>query len=75
MVQCRVYQLVESPPKLPEDAEIPYGRQPSSTYLQTIIQGAIESNLPNEYISYLESIKHNGNVASEDFVNELDLPN
>lgn len=75
IIQCRVYQLVEAPPKLSENAKIPYERLPSSTYLQTIIQGAIESNLPNEYISYLESMKHNGNVASEDFANELDLLN
>lgn len=75
IVQCRVYQLVQSPPKLSEGSEIPYERLPSSTYLQTIIQGAIESNLPNEYISYLEAIKHNGNEAIQDFVNELDLMN
>ncbi|XP_026849020.1 gamma-glutamylcyclotransferase [Drosophila persimilis] len=44
--------------------EVPQDRQPSKTYLQCLIKGAIESSIPEEYVVRLRSIKHNGRVAS-----------
>jgi gamma-glutamylcyclotransferase len=63
---CRAYQLVKNPVDLPVGAEIPEERQPSQTYLGIIIDGAFESGLPQDYIDFLQSIKHNGNIVVSD---------
>lgn len=34
--------------------------RPSLTYLNVVIEGAIESGLPQDYVSRLKSIEHNG---------------
>ncbi|XP_034657747.1 gamma-glutamylcyclotransferase [Drosophila subobscura] len=44
--------------------QVPQGRQPSKTYLQCLIKGAIESSIPEDYVIRLRSIKHNGRVES-----------
>ncbi|KAH8239658.1 hypothetical protein KR032_006445 [Drosophila birchii] len=44
---------------------IPETRQPSKTYLQCLVQGAIETSIPEKYIQRLRSIKHNGRIAAE----------
>lgn len=69
---CRAYAIIKSVSK---DREFPVDRVPSCTYLQTIIQGAIQSKLPNEYVEYLKTIKHNGNKATPKFVEEFKLSN
>lgn len=57
-VTCRSYKQTKIlnyiVPKL-----MPLERRPSPLYLKTIIQGAIESNLPGTYIQYLETLVHN----------------
>lgn len=68
---CRAYQLG----KTPEEWDSPSAtrdNQPSSTYLKTIVKGAIETNLPTEYITFLKSFEHNGNTV-ELFESKLDL--
>ncbi|XP_054278294.1 gamma-glutamylcyclotransferase-like [Macrosteles quadrilineatus] len=60
VVQCRTYQLVNLPPALSPGESRPLERQPSKIYLDTIIEGAEESRLPDDYLKELRNIKHNG---------------
>ncbi|XP_058459218.1 gamma-glutamylcyclotransferase-like isoform X2 [Malaya genurostris] len=71
-LECRVYQLVKNPP-VPdfEEAHRPFERQPSKTYMKIILAGAKESGLPEEYIGFLKTIKHNGHSGDPRF--EMDL--
>jgi len=55
-IQCRTYQLVD----LPSNANV---NEPSRIYLETILQGAIESRLPEPYIAQLKRIRHNNFVG------------
>uniref|UniRef100_A0A1B0AXV6 gamma-glutamylcyclotransferase n=1 Tax=Glossina palpalis gambiensis TaxID=67801 RepID=A0A1B0AXV6_9MUSC len=72
---ARVYALVNQPStdfKLMQPDDTPFDRQPSKTYLKCLIKGAIETGLTNDYVNWLKSIKHNGNVVDE-LENLLDL--
>uniref|UniRef100_A0A1A9VMM8 gamma-glutamylcyclotransferase n=1 Tax=Glossina austeni TaxID=7395 RepID=A0A1A9VMM8_GLOAU len=72
---ARVYTLVNEPStdlKLLQPNDTPFNRQPSKTYLKCLIKGAIETGLASDYINWLKSIKHNGNVVDE-LENLLDL--
>eukprot|EP00099_Drosophila_melanogaster_P021746 NP_649038.1 uncharacterized protein Dmel_CG4306 [Drosophila melanogaster] len=64
---ARAYLLTKQPEsnlyELPKDS-IPLSRQPSKTYLQCLVKGAIESSVPEDYVQRLRSIKHNGQVNS-----------
>ncbi|EDW46507.1 GM14939 [Drosophila sechellia] len=64
----RAYLLTKQPEsnlyELPKDS-IPLSRQPSKTYLQCLVKGAIESSVPEDYVLRLRSIKHNGQVNSD----------
>lgn len=60
IIQCRTYQLIDLPDEI-EDLE---GNLPSLSYLKVIVKGAVESHLPDHYISHLRHIKHNGNMVS-----------
>eukprot|EP01083_Nonionella_stella_P036016 98241_1 len=51
LVKCRSYQVVS--PVLP-------GSNPSKTYHELILNGAIAADLPDEWLEYLRSIEHNG---------------
>lgn len=42
-------------------------------FRNTIIQGAKEFNIPEEYIRFLESFKHNGYAGEVELVNMLFL--
>nr|BAN20850.1 conserved hypothetical protein [Riptortus pedestris] len=53
---CRSYQLCSLPTYSPQ---LPSSRYPSKIYLDTIIKGAVESKLPNDYIEKLRNIPHN----------------
>lgn len=67
-VPARVYVLVKQPTiDLQElnSENIPFERQPSKTYLQCLVKGAIETGIATSYIEWLKSIKHNGNVVEE----------
>ncbi|XP_073838461.1 gamma-glutamylcyclotransferase-like [Musca autumnalis] len=74
-IECRAYHLCEQPDTnlnlLPIN-EIPSDRLPSSTYLKSLVKGAIETNIPFDYIDWLMHIPHNGNNA-ERFEFELQL--
>lgn len=68
---CRAYQLAN----IPEEWDGPSARrenQPSATYLKTIVKGAVESKLPVEYITFLKSFEHNGNIV-DDFESAFEL--
>ncbi|KAG6450523.1 hypothetical protein O3G_MSEX006613 [Manduca sexta] len=73
-ILARTYELVDNPAKLPEGEIIPPGRRPSITYLKVIIAGAIESNLPPEYIEYLKNIPTNGKIGTRKIRNRLGYP-
>lgn len=76
-VSARVYLLVEQPSTDLQELErdsIPLERQPSKTYLQCLVKGAIETGIGQAYIEWLKSIKHNGNVV-ESLESTLELKN
>lgn len=56
----RTYQLRILPETLQQGAVLPEIRRPSKIYIDTIIEGAIESGLPEDYIKNLRAIPHNG---------------
>lgn len=58
LVTCRTYQMIE----LPEDGE---EILPSKSYLKVMVKGAIESQLPEEYVNQLKKLKHNGNIMKK----------
>lgn len=71
VLMCRAYQLAN----IPEEWDSPSAQrenQPSATYLKTIVKGAVETKLPVEYIKFLKSFEHNGNIV-DDFEFDLDL--
>lgn len=51
VIGCRTYSLLKRGSQ---------DRRPSPQYLDVIIRGAIEHNLPSEYIDKLKRIEHNG---------------
>ncbi|XP_050536306.1 gamma-glutamylcyclotransferase-like [Daktulosphaira vitifoliae] len=55
-ILCRSYMLNNLPQK---ETILPPERRPSEAYLETILLGAKESNLPSEYIEKLKLIPHN----------------
>lgn len=57
-ILCRCYKLVQQPTK---QIPIPHERRPSKAYLETIILGARENNLPLDYLQFLSEIPDNGN--------------
>lgn len=59
-ITCRSYQLVDLPPSLGPGETLPPARQPSKVYMDTIIDGAVESGLPQEYVDKLRTVPHNG---------------
>lgn len=54
---CRSYMLKNQPIK---QIPLPHNRRPSKMYLKTIRLGANESDLPLDYIKYLNDIPDNG---------------
>lgn len=66
---ARVYMLCNNPGPLAEDQE--FTEEPSKTYLNVITYGAIESEMPEEYINWLRGAKHNGRDGSQPMVDAL----
>ncbi|KAH8373454.1 hypothetical protein KR009_007677, partial [Drosophila setifemur] len=68
LIAARAYLLTQQPQsniyEIPYDS-VPTSRQPSKTYLQCLVQGAIESSIPELYIQRLRRIKHNSQVVGE----------
>lgn len=58
--KCRTYQQTAEPERRVNLSLLPMERRPSWIYLKTIILGAAESGLPEEYQNYLKNIAHNG---------------
>ncbi|KAF6198477.1 hypothetical protein GE061_008225 [Apolygus lucorum] len=58
VVTCRCYCLVNQP-SYPEVPNVP-NLLPSKVYMDTVIRGAIESRLPEDYVKMLEAIPNNG---------------
>ncbi|XP_075160153.1 gamma-glutamylcyclotransferase-like isoform X1 [Haematobia irritans] len=76
-IECRAYHLCDQPEtdiKLMPANEVPIERLPSATYLKALIKGALESEIPYEYIEWLMHLPHNANIA-ERFEKELELEN
>ncbi|KAG4071381.1 hypothetical protein HA402_004085 [Bradysia odoriphaga] len=63
-INCRVYQQINYPNDFYELEDLPIDRQPSRSYLNCILKGAYESQLPIEYIYDLWKIRHNNQNAN-----------
>ncbi|KAG4071272.1 hypothetical protein HA402_003976 [Bradysia odoriphaga] len=63
-INCRVYQQINYPDEFYELEDLPIDRQPSRSYLNCILKGAYESQLPIEYIYDLWKIPHNNQNAN-----------
>lgn len=74
-IECRSYHLVNQPTTLLKTLnanEIPYDRQPSKTYLKTLIKGALETGIPADYIKWLKTVHHNSKTVDK-FEKHLEL--
>lgn len=76
VIECRFYQMINTPTNKIDlsDSSIPLERKPSRTYLDVIIRGAVESNLPTHYINFLKNIVHNDRTAHPELMKKL-FPN
>ncbi|XP_030025203.1 gamma-glutamylcyclotransferase isoform X2 [Manduca sexta] len=74
-VQCRTYQQTINPELRKEGEELPPERRPCITYLDCIINGAKECELPEDYIEELKKIPHNGQIASPKMIEKLNRCN
>ncbi|XP_047531034.1 gamma-glutamylcyclotransferase-like [Vanessa atalanta] len=72
-VKCRTYQQTINPPLRGPHEELPLDRRPSSTYLDCIVNGAMDCNLPQDYITELKKIPHNGQKASPKMIEKLNM--
>jgi len=66
ILQCRIYQQCNNPKEFVPAGELPKERRPSPIYLKTILKGASENGLPEDYIEFLDSIPHNGYIGDND---------
>ncbi|XP_073827947.1 gamma-glutamylcyclotransferase-like [Musca autumnalis] len=76
-IDCRAYHLCKQPQghlKSMPTEKVPEERQPSLTYLKTLVKGAEETGIPLDYVQWLRSIRHNSKIA-EYFEKELELEN
>ena len=74
-IECRSYHLVNQPTILLKTLnadEIPYDRQPSKTYLKTLVKGALETGIPPDYINWLKTVHHNSKTVDK-FEKHLEL--
>ncbi|XP_035448825.1 gamma-glutamylcyclotransferase [Spodoptera frugiperda] len=68
---CRTYQQTINPPIRKPGEELPVDRRPCITYLDCIVNGAIECKLPEYYIEELKKIPNNGQEASPSMIAKL----
>ncbi|XP_076626531.1 gamma-glutamylcyclotransferase [Colletes latitarsis] len=59
VLNCRVYQQCNNPDDHMKLRLLPSHRRPSPLYIETILKGAQENQLPCDYIKFLETIPHN----------------
>lgn len=81
-IVCRAYHLTQqpetdvhgSPGSTTNDAvnEVPLDRKPSRTYLKVLVKGAQETGIPDSYVDWLKSLKHN-DIMVESMENLLEL--
>ncbi|XP_055315981.1 gamma-glutamylcyclotransferase-like [Sitodiplosis mosellana] len=73
VLECRTYQMSGAPTDELNlsDPNIPFERKPSKTYMDVILRGSEESQLPQEYQNFLRNIVHNGNLASQELLDKL----
>ncbi|XP_026738931.1 gamma-glutamylcyclotransferase-like isoform X1 [Trichoplusia ni] len=70
-VECRTYQQTINPPVRKNGEELPEERRPCITYMECIINGAIECGIPKYYIDELKTIPNNGKEASPKMIEQL----
>ncbi|KAJ8736192.1 hypothetical protein PYW08_006848 [Mythimna loreyi] len=70
-VECRTYQQTINPPIREKGEELPLERRPCITYLDCIVNGAIECKIPEDYIEELKKIPHNGQEATPKMIEKL----
>lgn len=58
-LNCRVYQQCNNPKEYIKPADLSIDRRPSPLYLNMILKGAQENNLPVNYMEFLKTIPHN----------------
>lgn len=71
IIECRTYQQSINPPVRTGNWDLPPERLPSLTYMECIINGAIECDIPEDYIQQLKKIPHNGKKASPELLEKL----
>ncbi|KAH8286845.1 hypothetical protein KR018_002020, partial [Drosophila ironensis] len=63
-ITCRAYHLTNQPSTDVHSGfsqeNIPFDRQPSETYLKVLVKGAKETGIPEDYVTWLRGIRHNG---------------
>ncbi|KAH8371768.1 hypothetical protein KR093_008804 [Drosophila rubida] len=67
-IPARLYVITNEPQGNVHDmppGEVPADRQPSKTYLQVLVKGAIESGLPEAYVTWLRGFKHNNQTVQQ----------
>ncbi|XP_057333626.1 gamma-glutamylcyclotransferase-like [Microplitis mediator] len=57
--QCRSYKAAEDPKLVVKLDQLPDDRLPSSLYMQVLIKGAQDHHLPQDYIKFMKTIRHN----------------
>lgn len=70
-MECRTYQQTINPPVRKNGEELPEERRPCITYMECIINGAIECGIPKYYIDELKTIPNNGKEASPKMIEKL----
>ncbi|XP_044754513.1 gamma-glutamylcyclotransferase-like [Coccinella septempunctata] len=70
---CRVYQQTNNPLSTDKIENLPEDRKPSFVYLKTILDGADESGLPQQYKEFLLKIPHNGYKGEVDIALDLHI--
>lgn len=71
--RCFVYEQCDNPKEHIKFTAFPKERRPSQVYLNTILVGARESQLPDEYQTILQKIPHNGFNENVDLSLQLNI--
>ncbi|XP_057327386.1 gamma-glutamylcyclotransferase-like [Microplitis mediator] len=56
---CRSYKAVVDPKPAVKLDQLPDNRLPSSLYMKVLIKGAQDHHLPQDYIKFMKTIRHN----------------
>ncbi|KAJ8942163.1 hypothetical protein NQ318_002553 [Aromia moschata] len=72
-LNCRVYMQTAKVQAVSKIEDLAEDHQPSAIYLNTMLKGAIESGLPQDYLEFLKRIPHNGYEGEVDIGADLNL--